>query len=158
MVLLDLILSQSVTETSASTSAQSIFQIQLPHDIHLRKGSRIRLVGYTMIKADASEVWKVLNVHIPWLDAASSHLIGSSSNIDNNSGTNVNYKYDIRRQHEKSLILTTTKTENHVHGLNLELDLNADKIPRLFNVTLKNAIDDSPYTNLLFGVLKFSIY
>lgn len=156
--LLSIVLSNSVI--NSTTALQSSYTVRLDSPINLPHNAKIILKSATLIKNTATNSYKVLSINIPWLDA-SSHVIGGSSNsskkLDLLGNITNQYKYDIRRQHDTSLILTTLNANNYELNMNLEFRVNRRNIPNVFNVIVKNAVDGIPYTNLLWGSLTFQI-
>ena len=100
MAILTLVCSQSTGDTTNQTGFVNRFHVRLPHSIPIR--GTCQLVEYTAMCQTASETLipavagvspaippfeKLISVDVPWLDSASSHVIGGPFNTTANSGT-----------------------------------------------------------------------
>jgi hypothetical protein len=100
---------------------------------------------------------KLISVDVPWLDSASSHVIGGSFNITANGGTNARRNYDKNRHNSHKLLLPCLHRNVLVHPSDMHYVTNTTTIPSEFDVTITSGYTGKAYKNVMMLVLKFKV-
>ena len=162
MTILTLVCSQSTADDADNINFTNRFTVRLPHAIPVK--GVCQLVEYMCIKqTDSSDSFhKLLAIDIPWLQSASAHIVGGSSNeaasskIDGDPDVAI-LAYDKSRHLNRDLILCTPLPTTHVSPNDMVFSMNTTTIPQQFDIVIKSAINGSDYTNVMELILKFSI-
>ena len=169
MAILTIVCSQSTGNTANQAGFVNRFHVRLPHSIPIR--GTCQLVEYTAMCQTASDTLipaadgnpdippfeKLISVDVPWLDSASSHVIGGSFNTTANGGNDARRNYDKSRHNSRKLLLPCLHQNVLVHPSDMHYVTNTTTIPSEFDVTITSGYTGEAYNNVMMLVLKFKI-
>ena len=174
MTILTLVCSQSTGEKNTASASRMLhrFSVRLPHDIPVK--GKCQFIEYMCIKRNGSDedASKLINVSIPWLQSASSHIVGGAGNPAKSTAKDIAdealkiaavardkrmFECDTNRHRGRGILLCTPTDKTFAQPHDMVFSLNTTTIPSNFDITITSGADDSDYDNVMLLVMKFNV-